>query len=120
MNTEKWGMKQRAVLWPFTGYDYNGDPIVSSPIEIKVRWETGLAESIDANAAPIAATASVVVDRKIAAGSVLRLGRFVELPAEPDNLQEVVNYETAPSQDNQETLHFVTLRKYSNKLPQVV
>jgi hypothetical protein len=65
---------QTAVLWVKTGVDRYGAPVVSEPIEVRVRWNTKRTEGTDALGNPIALDAQVVVDRVIPVDSQMWLG----------------------------------------------
>jgi hypothetical protein len=114
-------LKQRAVLWATSGKSRYGEPTVASPVEIRVRWEEGLSESIDDSATPIAVNATVDVDRDVAAGSILRLGKLADLPSPvTDGLMEVISFDKTPDIKSRVFQRSVTVRRWRSSLPTVV
>lgn len=89
-------LKQKAVLWTRVGFDRYGQQVVANPVEINVRYEEDIQETIDADATPIAKTATVFVDRDIERGSILWLGTLASLPSAPTNLVEVLSLTKTP------------------------
>ncbi len=67
-------LKQHAVLWPFSGYDRYGQPIVDFPVQICVRWLDKRREVLDPKGNTVALDATAVVDRRIQQGSWLWKG----------------------------------------------
>jgi hypothetical protein len=65
---------QTAVLWVKTGVDRYGAPVVASPVEIRVRWNTRRSQGLDALGNPVALDAQAVVDRVISIDSQMWLG----------------------------------------------
>lgn len=113
-------LRQRAVYWAYSGTDRNGDPVLSSPVEIKVRWETDRSESINDDGTPISIDGNVKVDRAIVVNSVLWLGRLSELPTPVTNPMIVVSTSDTPNMKGRVIERWVVLRKYSNhNLPTV-
>lgn len=117
---EKSGLNQKAVLWPVAGVDANGDPIVSSPIEIDTHWESAVASIMGNDDTPIATTAIVMVDREIATQSIMRLGKLEDLPEQPDKLLEVVGYEGVPDVKGKYAQHTALIRRWKDSLPEIV
>ncbi|MHC4686853.1 MAG: hypothetical protein ACYTEW_21465 [Planctomycetota bacterium] len=109
--------KQKAVLWAATGFSDYGRHKVSDPVEIKVRWEERRREFTDANGNTIAVDASVVVDREVAVGSIMWLGKKADLATPPVNLKEVVGYGAIPDVKGRKIRRTVLLTRYSNELP---
>jgi hypothetical protein len=63
-------LRQRAMLWAFTGYDHYGKPAVSSnPCEIACRWNFKRSETLDPTGNTITLDATVVVKQRIAIDS---------------------------------------------------
>jgi hypothetical protein len=114
-------LRQRAVFWATSGKSRYGEPTVASPVEIRVRWEEGISESIDDSATPIAVNATVDVDRDVAAGSILRLGKLTDLPSPvTDGLMEVISFEATPDIKCRRYQRSVTVRRWRSSLPTVV
>ncbi len=115
--------KQKAVLWAATaatGFGDYGGHKVSDPIEIKVRWEERKRESVDANGNTIAVDATVVVDRVIGVGSIVWLGKKVDVASPPVNLKQVVAYQEVPDVKGRKIRRTVLLTRYSDELPTIV
>jgi hypothetical protein len=113
-------LKQKAVLWALSDYDRYGEPTVSAPIEISVRWEQNLSQSIDDNATPIAVNGTIFVDRVIPEGSILRLGNKVSLPPTvTTGLMEVVSTTDIPDLKGRVNQRTVTTRKWRGSLPTI-
>ena len=110
-----------AVYWEATGVDdYNNPTILSNVgIEIPCRWTEGLAETLDAKGNVIAADASVVVDRELAIGSVMWLGKLVDLPDPPTDLKYIKFRKATSDIKGRNTRRTVLLMKYSDTLPTV-
>jgi|SRR5579885_122140 hypothetical protein len=58
-------LRQRAVVWPFLGYDEYGQPVVDFPIEIPCRWLMKHREVLDPEGNTIALDAEVVVAQHV-------------------------------------------------------
>lgn len=114
--------KQVAVLWEAlsTGYgiDDQGNPVTtaSAPLEIYVRWEAGKGE---ANKQVVKA----FVGREIRMGSVMWLGRLIDLPSDLttlSNLMQVVSYNEVPDVKGRFKQRTVDLVFLGSRLPQIV
>lgn len=112
--------RQAAVYWGKTAEDEYNKPIVSSPVELRVRWVDKEAENLDANGNVIRTDVELVVDRELALGSVLWKGKLKNLPS-PFNhpLYQVVITRTIPDLKNKESRYRVFLTRYSTTLPTV-
>lgn len=87
-------MKQDAVYWPANGVDEFGKPTWGSPEAIRCRWDDKQETFVNANGDEEVSRARVMVDRDIAAKSVLFLGTLddvtdVENPKENEGAWEV-------------------------------
>jgi len=96
--------KQKAVYWSLTstGFDDYGQPIPSTPIEIKCRWEDVSEEFLDGNGTVQLSRARVYVDRDVEIGGVLMLGELdsgvdESNPKENDNAWEIRRVEKLPT-----------------------
>lgn len=67
---------QDAVLWTFSGRDEMGEPILSEPEEICVRWQTKRTEMKDAMGNKVVVDALVHVNQEILIGSQMWLGEL--------------------------------------------
>ena len=104
-------LKQTAVWWPLTsvGFDDYGQPIPSTPVEIKVRWEDVGEEFLDVRGTIQMSRARVYVDRDVELGGVLMLGELDSgvdeaNPKENDNAWEIRRVEKLPNLRNTEYL----------------
>jgi hypothetical protein len=115
---------QIAVLWPAEGADAYGQTLVGDPREIMVRWRFTRTESTDAQGNTVSLDASVQVDERVDAGSLMWLGRLADIPpgtsfTETDaELYEVVNYHQTPDVKGREIKRSVGLRRYRDTLPE--
>ncbi len=105
---------QFVVLEAATGVDDYGENTRAAPVEIKVRWELGKTEAVDSLGNTIGIDVIAVVDRVIAIGSTLWLGRIADYPATPLGAQEVIDYKEIPDTKGREFRRVVLLRKKSN------
>lgn len=110
-------LKQKAVLWAATGVDSYSEVKVSAAVEVPVRWETGQKEAIDPQGSTIALESTVYVDRVVAVGSILWLGKLVDVPGTPTNLRQVVIFKAVPDVKGRKFRYSVGVIKYSNELP---
>lgn len=114
------GRKTNAVLWVANGVDKNGEHKVSSPVNIKIRIEETYIEQINEEGVPESLDASIMVDRVIPRGSIIRLGTVATLPSPvTTGLMEVVNMEDIPDVKGRKHQRSVTVKKYKGKLPTV-
>ena len=117
-SVESASRNQSAVLWAKSSLDNFGKPTVDSPLEIYVRWEEKLKESIDSQANAIAVDATVWVAQEITVGSIMWLGTLAEWNAsEKTNLKQVVGYRSIPNIKGRLFEQTVTVQKYSDSLP---
>lgn len=114
---------QVAVLWPKTGTNRNGQPIVSpTPVQIRVRWDDQQAERLDPQGNTIRIDATVVVDREIEVGSIMYKGSISDFAGtgsdeEPAGLMLVKSYDETPDIKKRFKRRVVTLMRYTDSLP---
>lgn len=112
-------LRQIAVLWMADTNlptDEFGTQRISSPVEIKVRWESGKGEGT-------ARKVTAFVAQEITEGSVMWLGYLANLPAPPDkpkNLMQVTTYKEIPDVGNKLPRRFVELVLLGTQLPPTV
>lgn len=117
---KKQGRCQQAVLWEYHSDGNDGTPRVSSPVGMMVRWESaksGMTSPKDDN---VAITATVIVDRKVAIGSVFWLGSMATLPTSPTELMRVVDYKEVPDLKGRSFHKTAMLAYLGDTLPTVV
>lgn len=111
--------RQYAVLWANNGYDSYGQPDVSSPIELRVRWEATLKQITKPDGSPLNIDATVIVDREIAVGSYMWLGRLNQLEGTAGiaeiNVMEVISCIPVPDLKNRVTHRKVLLMRSGNR-----
>lgn len=73
MNPERSGRTQLAVLWPMTSVSSLNEPVLGSPVEISVRWNTKTSEWLDAQGNEEIRDGIAVVAQDIAIGSLMWL-----------------------------------------------
>ncbi len=109
--------KQKAVLWAASGVGDYGEHKVTAATQLNVRWEEKRREAVGALGNSIAIDATVVVDREVAVGSIMWLGKKDDLATPPVDLKEVVDYQEIPDVKNRKRRRVVLLVRYSNELP---
>jgi len=109
-------LKQTAVYWPLTSVEFDGygQPVPSTPIEIKVRWEDVCEEFLDANGTMQLSKAKVYVDRDVEVGGILMLGELSSgvdesNPKENDDAWEIRRVEKLPTLNAKEFLRTIYL-----------
>lgn len=113
-------LNQKAVLWEHSGsFDSNGDPLVLAAVEIDTHWEQVRRASIGDDNAPLALDARAIVSRDIAEHSVMWLGKLAGLPAEPDDLHEVIKFDKIADIKGREFQRTVHLRRWKQPLPTI-
>lgn len=110
---------QKAVLWEHAGVDGYGQPLVSSPSEILVRWQNKQSEATQGDGSKLAINGSALVGRSIAVGSLLRFGPLDELPAEPTDLMQVIAYEENYDVKGRHAVRTVSFVRFADSLPTV-
>lgn len=129
---EKSHRRQDALYWAYTGDDDNGDPLRDEEFtELKVRWEWGRKETVDAKGVVIAVDATVVVDREVPIysffwkGSVEDLaellpgtGRIDRTDVPTDDIMQVMTYKEVPDVKGRIARREVGLQRYSSRMPE--
>ena len=111
---------QDTTLWAPSGVDRNGEVTVSTPVDIKTRWDESLTASIDETGTPTASNGTVVVDQDIEEGSIMRLGLVADLPSPViTGLFEVVSFSKTPDIKGRQFARTVTLKRYKGQLPTI-
>lgn len=113
---------QDAVLWAFAGYSANGEPKVSSPVDIVVRWEQGFSTSIGADGTPITFDGTVFVDQDVNVHGILLLGTTVANLPSPvtGDLMEVIRRDKIPDIKGRANQRTLDLKRWRKTLPRVV
>ena len=107
-------LKQTCVWWDVTtstsggiGRDANGQPILTSPVEISCRWTDKTQEYIDSTGAKQMSHTGVMVDRDVTIGGVLMLGELTDIinavnVKENDNAWEIKSFKKVSNFRNTE------------------
>ena len=97
-------LKQTAVYWELSAFEFDnyGQPIPTSPIEIKVRWEDVGEEFINEIGTTQLSRARVYVDRDVEVGGILMLGTEDDITdsvdiKENDGAWEIKRFEKLPT-----------------------
>lgn len=113
---------QKAQLWQRIGDDEYANPLVSEREELTVRWENKQLEMMNPLGQPIKIDALVITIHTIPVGSIMWLGKAVDLPIDLDditNLMEVVAYDDIPDVKSRAFRKTVGLKRYTDKLPTI-
>jgi len=97
-------LKQKAVYWQLSALEFDdyGQPIPSTPVEIKCRWEDVGEEFLDGTGTIQLSRAKVYVDRDVEVGGILMLGELdsgvdESNPKENENAWEIRRFEKLPT-----------------------
>jgi len=120
-------LKQKAVLWAYSGTSTNntryGEVTVSSPVEINCRWEEDPKVITGPDGQPKAVDGIVYVAQEIEPGSLLRLGAKIDLPNTVNSgIVEVISCSEIPSikGDRSRYERACLIKNYQRSLPTVV
>ena len=111
---------QKATYWAKAGDNDYGEPTVSAGIEISVRWEQSKEDGLGNQSNSIPYDASVVVDRVIAVGSIMWLGKLLDLPTTTTDLFQVADYDEIPDIKGRKYRRVLKLLRYGDTLPTIV
>lgn len=115
-------LRQKAVLWPARFYDDYGQPKIDSSVEIKVRWITKRSETLDPQGNTVQLDATVVVDRDIAIGSTMWLGKLADWygtgsGGDASEVMQVVTFAKTPDLKGRAIRREVGLMRFRDSLP---
>lgn len=117
---ESTSRRQDATLWPAgTESTSISRKKVLANIAIKVRWEDKKQDALDASGETIKVDALAVVDRDIAIGSLMWLGKRANWTAATGDLKEVVSFSKIPNLKGTRFRRVVGLIRYSDDLPPI-
>jgi hypothetical protein len=71
-----------AVYWPTTGNDAYGQPVLGTPVDIKVRWNGKQRQVLDPNGNIVSFDAEAVVNQNMNIGDRLWKGKKADLPGD--------------------------------------
>ena len=113
-------LKQDAVYWAKSTPDAYGQPTVSAGVALKVRWELGSGETLDATNDRVATVGTVVVDRDIKEGSILWEGKLDDhVSGTSKNYYRVVAFSKIPNIKGKNPRRVVTLQRHGDSLPTI-
>ena len=72
-------LPQYAVLWSKTGDDWQGEPKVASPVQIRCRWEYRASQAVNPEGVVISLDAQLFVSQEIPVDSLLFEGVLADL-----------------------------------------
>lgn len=110
----------KAVYWAPSTPNMYGEPTVSTPVELDVRWEKGVAQEIMPQTNPKAVDATLWIKQEVETGGMIWIGALMDLPSPATNVLEIVEVETVPDIKGRAYERRALLRKYANSLPTVV
>ena len=115
---------QTAVLWSAAGIGDYGQPTISNPTEIRVRWNDVQSEALDPQGNTITVDASAIVNRDVSIGSILWLGTLTNWVGTGSNdqngkLMQVKTFNSTPDLKNRVARREVGLIRLRDTLPSV-
>lgn len=120
-------LTEKMVYWAVVAHDREGFPLLSSPVELSVRWEefqremlspTGERMSVDVT---IATTQNLVMNSLVWEGSLEDLADIVGTSYIPESgIYEVVNKARAKSLQGEVTRYEFGISRYKDTLPRVI
>lgn len=119
------GRHQKCVLWAKSSEDSMGEVKVSKPTEIDVRWNDTHRETTDADGNTVLADATVVVDRDIEVGSLMKLAKLKDISnarttgAGISGLVQVVRFNKTPDVKGRFYYRECFLQRFKDVLPQI-
>lgn len=114
-------LRQEAVWWKRRRKDNgdemndrNGKPLFDLPISLKCRWDGKRAKIVRSNGEETISKASVLVDRVVGEGDLLKLGplenvQHVQTPWEEEGAYEVLLFEDIPELNPKKRVWIATL-----------
>ncbi len=112
--------RQDATLWAAgTESTEIGRKKVLANVAIKVRWEDREQDALDASGETIRVDALAVVDRDVAIGSLMWLGKRADWSTATGDLKEVVTFSKVPNLKGTRFRRVVGLIRYSDDLPPI-
>jgi hypothetical protein len=113
---------QKAVLWAYHSNGNQGETrVVSTAVELDVRWEEKQTERLDPQNKPIATDYDVVVDRDVAIGSILWFGELDDWTlASATDYRQVVTSEKVTDLRGRNPRRVLGLIRYTDELPERV
>ena len=122
---ERQNLHDRAILWTKTGDDYQGEPIISDPVEIACRWEDRKSQSMNAENTLIGLDATVHVRQDVAVDSLMMKGTLSDITGTgfDDPNPEIMQVKTVQKMTDLKgrvTKRQLGLQRFRGKLPDSV
>jgi hypothetical protein len=113
---------QLAVLWQFVGYDAHGKATVSAPVELAVRWDDTVQQTLGAQESIETSSTKLVVGQDVPELSIFWRGALADLPEgnNPGNLYRVESVTKTPDVKGRQFFRTCMLVKYADTLPVIV
>jgi hypothetical protein len=111
---------QKLTYWAANGVSDNGERLISSKVEIDVRWQLKQQQMIDEHGELFAVDGIAVVDRDIVRGSIVYLGESSEVSGTAthfEGLYEVVAKNQATDVKGRNTRRTIGFVQYHDRLP---
>lgn len=119
---ETQNLHQTAILWEKVGDDFEGEPKVSSPVQIPCRWEDTQSQMVAPDGAVIGLSANVVVRRDIPIDSLMMQGTLPDLSGtgfddDDPAIMQVKSVRKVPDLKDRVFTRIVSLQRFRGKLP---
>lgn len=108
---------QYIVYWEANGFDTQGEVTVKAPVELLVRIEKVLSETLDSEGNKIASSMQMNVPQTIVNGSLIWIGRLKNVADPPNELLQVIGYDEIPNIRARKFDRWIDVMKHSNKDP---
>lgn len=112
-----------AILWVFAGRDAYNEPTVSSPVEVRLRWDDKSSEVIAPDGTVVKADATVITSRDVPIGSILWKGTLEDIPGTSftptSGLMYSVSQDYKKDVKARATARTVGLMRFNNQLPAI-
>jgi hypothetical protein len=110
-----------AILWAFAGTNREGDPLVSPPVAIPVRWEEAQDEIADKEGTRWKVDVQLATNQDIPLGSILWYGPLSAASPPPTfDLYECVYRIHAKDLKGRVERYEFALKRYKDTLPKIV
>lgn len=108
---------QNAVVWKASGYNSLGEATVDPPVDMRVRIEQGLRETVDEKGNVIGHVNELNVPESVPVGSLVWFGKKKDLPSPVPQVMQVIDYEEVPDVDRRVFDRWVKLMRHGDKDP---
>lgn len=119
MPVETSDLRQYVTYWEANGVDNYGKSKVDSPVELQCRIEQRSIRPKDAFGETDGDETIIYLKQDVVIGSIIWIGRLVDVPSPTSNLKQVVDFNTVPDLKNRNHRRSAVLKNYSGSLPTV-